>query len=429
MGERLAIHGGKKAVPENAKKVKWPVITEEDKQSVMGVLERGVLFGPYAPEVVALQEEFAKYVGTKYCIATNSGTAALHMAIAAADIGPGDEVITSAFSFLASATCILHHNALPVFVDIDPATYNIDVNKIEEKITEKTKAIIPVHIHGLPCDMDRIQEIAKKHNLAVIEDACQSHGALYKGKKTGSMGEMATFSLNSTKNLVGGEGGLFVTNSEELRAKANMTRMFGEFVKEGEGRSYKAYTMGWMYRTQEMAAALTRSQLRRLDHYNGISQRNGDYLTKTLSGIKGLIPPATPSDRTHIYHKYRVVLDPKALGINMEPVKFRDLVMNALKAEGVDIVLWQLFPLPENPLFQNIEGYGKGCPWLCPHSRKADWKAEYAPNAYPATKKLVENSVVVCSEPYPPYCQEMELMEHYAEGFRKVFENIGEVVE
>lgn len=429
MGERLAIHGGKPAVPENVKKVKWPVITEEDKQAVMGVLERGVLFGPYAPEVVGLQEEFAKYVGTKYCIATNSGTAALHMAVAAADIGPGDEVITTAFSFLASATCILHHNALPVFVDIDPVTFNIDASKIEEKITEKTKAIIPVHIHGLPCDMDRINEIAKKHNLVVIEDACQSHGALYKGEKTGSLGKMGTFSLNSTKNLVGGEGGLFVTDSEELRAKANMTRMFGEFVKPGEGRSYKAYTMGWMYRTQEMAAAITRSQLKRLDYYNGISRRNGDYLTKELSKIKSLIPPATPSDRTHIYHKYRVVLDQKAMGINMEPVKFRDSVMKALIAEGVDIVLWQLFPLPENPLFQNLQGYGKGCPWLCQHSRKADWKAEYSPDAYPETKKLVENSVVVCSETYPPYCQDIKLMEHYVEGFRKVFENIGEVVE
>ena len=246
MKERLAIKGGKKVVPEDVKKVKWPVITAEDKEAVMSVLNRGVLFGPYAPEVSALQEEFANYIGTKYCIAVNSGTAALHMGIAAAGIGPGDEVITSAFSFLASATCILHHNGIPVFVDIDPKTYNIDVNKIEEKITEKTKAIIPVHIHGLPCEIDEVLEIAQKHNLIVIEDAAQAHGAKYKDKKVGNFGEMATYSLNSTKNLPGGEGGLFVTNNEELRAKANMTRMFGEFVKEGEGRSYKAYTMGWI---------------------------------------------------------------------------------------------------------------------------------------------------------------------------------------
>jgi len=425
MKERLAIKGGKRAVPDDIEKVRWPVIVEEDKKAVMRVLNRGVLFGPYAPEVVALQNEFASYIGTKFCIATNSGTAALHMGIAAAGIGPGDEVITSAFSFLASATCILHHNGIPVFVDIDPKTYNIDVNKIEEKITEKTKAIIPVHIHGLPCEIDEVLEIAKKYNLVVIEDACQSHRATYKGKKTGNFGEMATYSLNSTKNLPGGEGGLFVTNNEELRAKANMTRMFGEFVKEGEGRSYKAYTMGWMYRTQELSAALTRSQLKRLDFYNENSRRNGDYLTKELSKIKGLIPPVTPPDRTYIYHKYRVRLDPKALGIEIEPAKFRDLVMKALLAEGVDVVLWQHFSLPANPLFQKKEGYGKGCPWSCPFYNK---EISYNIEDYPQTNKLIENSFVVCSEPYPIYCQSLELMNYYVEGFRKVFENIEEVL-
>ena len=421
MAEKLAIKGGEKVVPDDVEKIHWPVITDEDKAAVMRVLDSGILFGPYAPEVAALQEEFADYIGTKYCIATNSGTAALHMAIAASGIGPGDEVITSAFSFLASATCILHHNAIPVFVDIDPVTYNIDAEKIEEKVTEKTKAIIPVHIHGLPCDMDKVLEIAKKHNLAVIEDACQSHGAAYKGKKTGNLGVMAAFSLNSTKNLPGGEGGLFVTDDEELRAKANMTRMFGEYVKEGEGRSYKAYTMGWMYRTQEMSCALTRSQLKRLDYYNEISRKNGDYLTEELSKIKGLIPPATPSDRTHIYHKYRVRLDAKSLGIDIEPKDFRDKVMKALIAEGVDIVLWQHFPLPENPLFQNKEGYGKGCPWTCPSYGK---EISYNPEDYPESRKLIDFSLVVCSEPYPVYCQSMDLMKCYVEGFRKVFQNI-----
>ena len=166
----LAINNGKKTVDESLK-ITWPILEDDDRQAINAVLDRGILFGPYAPEVTALQEEFAEYIGTKYCIATNSGTAALHMAIAAADIKPGDEVITTAFSFLASATCILHHNAIPVFVDIDPVTYCIDPDKIEEKISEKTKAIIPVHIHGLPCDLDQVLAIAKKHNLIVIEDA------------------------------------------------------------------------------------------------------------------------------------------------------------------------------------------------------------------------------------------------------------------
>ncbi len=420
---KLAINGGERVVPEKLK-AGWPIITGEDKKAVMRVLDKGILFGAYAPEVTALQEEFAKYIVVKYCIAMNSGTAALHAAVAAADIGPGDEVITAAFSFLASATSILHHNAIPVFVDIDPATYNIDPRKIEEKITERTKAVIPVHIHGLPCDMDEIMAIAKRHNLVVIEDACQSHGATYKGKKTGSFGEMAAFSLNSTKNLPGGEGGLFVTNSEELRAKANMVRMFGEFVEPKEGRSYKSYTMGWMYRTQEMTCALTRSQLSRLDKYNENSRRNGDYLTKELSKIKGIKPPVTPPDRTHIYHKYRVRLEPEKLGLDIEPARFRDKLKDALNAEGVDAVLWQTVPIPGQPLFQLKEGYGKGCPWTCPHARHVEYKAE----DYPETVKLLDNSLVICSELHAIFAQKMELMKYYVEAFHKVFENIEQVM-
>jgi len=424
MKEKLAVKGGKKVVPDELK-VKWPVITQEDKDAVMAVLDRGILFGPYAPEVVGLQEEFAKYIGTKYCVAMNSGTAALHAAVAAAGVGPGDEVITSAFSFFASAVCILHHNAIPIFVDIDPETYNIDVNKIEEKITERTKAILPVHIHGLPADMDEIMAIAKKHNLIVIEDAAQAQGAKYNDKTAGSIGHMAAFSLNSTKNHVGGEGGLFVTDSEEFRGKANMIRTFGEFVKPDEGRKYKSYTMGWMYRTQEMAAALARSQLRGLDDFNKNSRKNGDYLTNNLKDIKGVIPPTTPPDRTHIYHKYRIRLAPRVLGLDMEPVKFRELIQKALEAEGVDAVLWQTVPIPGQPLFQIKEGYGKGCPWVCPHARQVEYKSE----DYPETVELLNNSLVIASEKHPLFPQKLELMKHYVKAFHKIFDNIEQVME
>jgi perosamine synthetase len=214
---KLAIHGGEKAVPEGLE-VRWPVITDEDKQAVMRVLDRGVLWGALSPEAVALQEEWAAYVGAKHCIALNSGTAALHCAVAAADIGPGDEVITSAFSFLASATAVIHNNGVPVFVDIDPRTFNMDVSQVEAKINERTKAIIGVDIHGVPADWDELHAIADKYNLILIEDAAQAHGCLYKGRKAGALAEMATFSLNTTKNLPGGEGGLFVTDSPEYLA-------------------------------------------------------------------------------------------------------------------------------------------------------------------------------------------------------------------
>jgi len=179
--QKLAIHGGPKLVGE--KHYEWPPVSDGDKKAVMAVLDRRQFWGTHAPEVAALQEEWASYIGTKFCLATNSGTAALHIAVAAAGIGPGDEVITSALTFIASAHAALHQNAVPVFVDIDPVTYCIDPKKIEAKITKRTKAIIPVHIHGMPADMDEINAIARKHNLVVIEDACQAHGAHVQGSQ------------------------------------------------------------------------------------------------------------------------------------------------------------------------------------------------------------------------------------------------------
>lgn len=423
--KKLAINGGKKTVPDGLR-IKWPIVTDEDKEQVVKTLDEETLHGPYVSEVVALEKDFADYIGTKYCIATNSGTAALHMAIAAAGIGPGDEVITAAFTFLSSATSVLHHNGIPVFVDIDPRTFNIDPGKIEEKITPRTRAIIPVHIHGLPADMDRINQIAKEHNLVVIEDACQAPGAIYRGKKVGNFGEMAAFSLNVTKNLPGIEGGLFVTSNKKFRDEANMVRMFGEEIKPGEKRKYNAYGMGWMYRTNGMSAAFARSQFKKLDRYNANAQKNAKFLSKHLAEIKGVIPPFIPEGRISVYHKYRVRFDLSKLGIDIESSKFRDKVVKALRSEGVDVALWQLLPVPGQTLFQLKEGYGRGCPWSCPYYNK---EIKYDIRDYPQTVKLLGESFVVCSESYPIYAQKLELMKYYVEAFHKVFDNLGEVLE
>jgi len=422
---KLAVDGGSRAVPEGLA-VSWPIIRDEDKQSVLRVLERGTLWGPYAPEVSALEAEWADYVGVRHCLALNSGTAALHCAIAAAGVGPGDEVITPAFSFLASATAIVHNNAIPVFADIDPRTYNISTDSVEEQITPLTKAIVAVDIHGLPADWDELHGIAERHGLILIEDSCQAHGSTYKGRKAGTLAPMATFSLNSTKNLVGGEGGLFVTDSDEYLAKANMTRMFGEHVSPARGRSYKAYTLGWHYRSQELPAALARSQLKLLDSSNQTSVRNGKYLTEQLGKIDGITPPFVPDDRTTNYHKYRVRLDPGQLGLEVEQSLFRDQVLTALRAEGVSVALWQTFPLPGNPLFTQASGYGLGCPFSCPHYKGS---VQYDPAQYPETALLCDSSIIVGAESYPLYCQPMELMEHYAEAFRKVFGQLESVLQ
>jgi len=424
MTKEVVSVGGKPTVPTNPK-VRWPVITQEDRDAVMAVLDRGELGGPYAPEAMKLQEEWAAYCGVRHCLAFNSGTAVLHVAAVAAGIGPGDEVITSAFSFIASAMAILHGNAIPVFVDIDPRTFNLDANQIEAKITPHTKAIMPVHIHGLPADMDEINAIAREHGLVVIEDACQAHGATYKGRKAGVLGDMAGFSLNRTKNLQCGEGGLFVTDDEQFFDKANSARMFGEIIRAGEERKYLSYTIGWNYRTQEMPAALTRTQLKHLDAYNAVAQRNGEYLTEALQDVPGVRPPYVPQDRTTIYHKYRIRLHPEDLGLRVNPVEFRDKARVALQAEGVDAVLWQTIPLPAHPLFTRQEGYGKGYSWSCRDDAEA---IRYRAEDYPETVRLLDSSLVICSETYPIFCQPLDLMEHYAEAIKKVMSNIEQIL-
>jgi dTDP-4-amino-4,6-dideoxygalactose transaminase len=208
------------------------MVGPDERQLVNEVLDAGIFAGRTAPQVAALEKEWAAYVGSKRCLTTCSGTAALHMALAATGVGPGDEVITSAFTFLASASCALHQNAIPVFVDIDPRTYCMDPDLLEAAITERTRAVIPVHIQGLPADLDPILQIARRHGLRVIEDACQAHGAVYKGRKVGTFGDVGTFSLNNYKNLCGGEGGFFVTDSDELLEKGTLIRCFGDEIDE-----------------------------------------------------------------------------------------------------------------------------------------------------------------------------------------------------
>ena len=428
MTGKLAIHGGKPIVPEGLKKT-WPKITQEDKDAVLGVLERNIFTGEeHGPEANALEQEWAEFNGSKYAMAFNSGTAAIHTALFAAGVGPGDEVITSAFSFAGSFQPILQQHAIPIFVDVDPRTYNIDASQVESKITDKTKVLLPVHIHGLPADMDEILALAKKHDLIVIEDACQAHGATYKGKMAGTIGDFGCFSLNATKNLPGGEGGLANTDNEELLARAKLIRTFGEKVGQETDRfrPYYCYTIGWNYRCQEMPAAFARSQLTRLKENNANGQRNGEYLTQELSKIEGLVPPHIPSDRTTVYHKYRIRFDPKALGLSMPAVEFRDKLLDAVRAEGMVANLWHYKPLPSNPIFQKLDvGLGDGYPWRSPYY---DREISYNPEDYPQAAEVLETSIIVNDERHPIFGQDRELMEHYVAAFRKVFDNLDELL-
>jgi dTDP-4-amino-4,6-dideoxygalactose transaminase len=424
MAEKLAIDGGT-PVLTRSDYGNWPVITDDDRKYINQVLESGIVAGGTAPQVSALEKEWAEYTGVKHCLTTCSGTAALHMALAAAGVGPGDEIITAAWTFLASASCALHQNAIPVFVDIDPRTYCMDPNKLEAAITERTKVIIPVHIQGVCADMDPILEIAKKHNMIVIEDACQAHGATYKGKMAGSMGDMAAFSLNNFKNLCGGEGGLFITNDEDFLNKAALIRCFGDEVDEvSSRRKYNASILGYMYRNQELPAALTRGQLKHLDENNNIRIKNANYLTEELGKIPGVIPPYCPSDCKHVYFFYNVRFDPKAADVDCDSKTFRVAIEKALYKEGMMVGQWQEMPVPAQDLFQSKLGYGgSNHPWAINESKGI--KYNYDTAQFPEAVKLCENYTIVHGI-QPP--NRIELMKKTVEAFKKVFADLDTVM-
>ncbi|HUT75313.1 MAG TPA: DegT/DnrJ/EryC1/StrS family aminotransferase [Armatimonadota bacterium] len=424
MAVELAISGGKPVLQRSDYR-DWPVIGDDERRLVNEVLDRGVLAGGTAPQVTALEREWAAYVGTRHCLTTCSGTAALHMALAAGGVGPGDEVITSAFTFLASASCALHQNAIPVFVDIDPRTYCMDPTKLEAAINERTKAIIPVHIQGVPADMDAIMAVAKKHNLFVIEDACQAHGATYKGRKVGSIGNVGTFSLNNFKNLCGGEGGLFTTDDEDLLHKGVLIRCFGDEVDEAsQRRKYNASILGYMYRNQELPAALARAQLMHLDELNAARIANAEYLTRELGQIPGVIPPYCAPDRTHVYFMYNVRFDPIAAGVEAAPRRFREAVEKALYKEGVLVGQWQTMPVPAQDLFQTKLGYGGShYPWAINEAKGITY--DYNPDQFPVAQELCDTYTIVHGI-HPPNGR--ELMDKIAAAFHKVFAGLDQVM-
>lgn len=419
----LAINGGPMANPQGH--TRYPVLTQQDRDAVMRSLDSGISWGIYGPEVTGLEREWNDYVGSKYTLSCNSGTAALHMAVAAAGIQPGDEVITASLTFVASAMCVLQQNAIPVFVDVDPRTFLMDVTKLEAKITEKTKAIIPVDLHGMPCDYDEINAIAKKYNLVVIDDCCQSHGAYYKGRKVGTLCDMSTFSLNGLKNLECGDGGFFNTDDPEFYDKANQLRVFGERIRQGVPRNYDSEEIGWMYRMLEMPAAYARSKLTHLDADNLIRQENAARLTAGLQGLPGLITPYVPEDRTSVWHYYRIRFDPKALGINMDSNEFRARIQKALIAEGCEAKRWQTRPVQKQALFLKKTGYGYGCPWTCPYG--SGKPVHYGEEDYYVTDQILKDSIVFYDPIYPP--NGADVVDRYIAAFKKIWENMDEVLD
>src|SRR3989338_10112838 len=267
-----------------------PYIGKEEIKAVSEVLKSGII--AQGPKVRELEEKFAKLCGTKYAVAVNSGTAALHTALHVAGIEQGDEVITTPFTFIATANTILMQQAKPVFVDIDEDTFNIDADKIKEKITKKTKAIVTVDLYGLLCDYNKIGKIAKNNNLMIVEDACQAVNAEQNGKKAGNFGDIAAFSFYGTKNITCGEGGMITTNSKEYAENAKLFRQHGR----SNMASYEYEGLGYNYRATDISAAILLEQLKKIDIITKKRIENAECLTKGLVGIRGIKVPDAKKD-------------------------------------------------------------------------------------------------------------------------------------
>jgi dTDP-4-amino-4,6-dideoxygalactose transaminase len=421
----LAVHGGTPVVVPGTIEERWPLVEDDDIAAVVDTLKTGRLSWINNDAVPALEEAWAKYIGTEFCLAFNSGTAALHAAVAAAGVEPGDEVLVPALTFLASATAVIHHQGLPVFVDVDPRTFTLDPARLEERITDRTKAVIIVHLHGLPADMDPILEIARRRGLKVIEDTCQAPGALYKGKMAGSLGDMSAYSIMAGKNLpTAGEGGLFTTSDPRLCEAADMVKMFGEKVRPDEEREYNALTMGWNYRFSSILAAFTLSQLQRLDDYTARVQAGAEALARGMAEIPGLIAPYVPADRTHVYHHFRFRVDPEAAGVDLPAGVFRKAVQDAMEAEGVGLIEYQNRPVPGQSFFVERRGYGKGCPWSCGHTSR---DIKYDMYEYPQTLDVIRGTLLVGHRLCMASFMEPKNIELYLEAFRKVFSRLDEL--
>lgn len=274
-----------------------PLVGVEERGAVDGVIESGFIA---EGEVVRdFESAFADYVGVKHAVAVNSGTAALHVALLAAGVSAGDEVVCPSFSFIATGNSVLYCNARPVFADVREDTFNVDVDDVAEKITGKTKAVMPVHLYGQPAEMKALAEIAEDHNLALIEDACQAHGAEYDGRKAGSFG-VGCFSFYPTKNMTTGEGGMITTDDDEITERARMIRA------HGMKKRYHHDTLGYNYRMTNIAAAIGLEQLTKLDGFNGRRIENAAYLTKKLAGADGVTTPFVKDNVKHVFHQYTI---------------------------------------------------------------------------------------------------------------------------
>jgi len=424
---KLAIRGGEPLVKRQLGK-SWPIFDGREERALLEVLRSGHWWrggmDPSESKVSQFEDRFASYCQAKYGIAVTNGTQALECALKAAGVEAGDEVIVPALTFVATATSVALVNAVPVIVDVDPRTYNISIQAIEDAITDRTRAIIPVHNGGFPCDMDRIMEIAQRHDLMVIEDCAHAHGSEYKGRRCGSIGHLSAFSFQQGKVMTSGEGGIVLTSDPELAEKAYSFMHIGRMP----GRPfYEFHRLASNLRMTEWQGAVLLCQLERLDEQVRRREENARYLAEGLKEIPG-VEPLVDQDmwgegkfctRWSFYYwnfRYR---QEEFDGIH------RDKFIEALKAEGVPVGIGAHGePIYRNPLFQNMNFGRTGCPIRCPlYKGEMDYRKVRCSEA----ERIYREEAL--SIPHAAFLGDREDMDLILDAIRKVRENTDELRE
>lgn len=427
----LAIHGG---TPVRSKDRLFPAynsIDEHEKQAALRVLDTGILskyLGCWDPdfyggrEVQAFEQEWAAKFGVKYAIAMNSATSGLIAAVGALGIEPGDEVIVSPYSMCASATTPLFYGAVPVFADVEPEHFCLDPKSVEARITPRTKAIIVVDIFGQPYDADAINAIAKKHGIAVIEDAAQVPGALYRGRPAGTLADIGVYSLNYHKHIHTGEGTLVVTNDAELAERLMLIRNHAEAVVEEKGVTNLVNMVGQNYRMTEIQAAIGREQLKKLDALVSERQKNCQYIAERCGDMLGFRPAPTREGATHVYYQHPFLFDEEIVGVSR--AKFvaaiqAELPPTALReSDGPLISGGYVKPIYLMPIFQQQIAFGsKGYPF---RSEFYQGEVNYTKGLCPVVERLHEREYV-SHEMMRPGMTTADL-DDVVEAFHKVYD-------
>lgn len=391
----LAINGGTPIRTEPFPP--WPHFEEPEKQAVRAVLDSDDVNYHRGDCGIRFEAAFAQWVGVRYGLAVTNGGAALQCAVAACEVGPGDEVIVPAHTYIASDLAPAWLNAVPVFADVDPQTLNLSAATICDRITERTRAIVAVHMYGRPCDMGEIMELAAEHDLLVVEDCAQAHGATYQGAKVGSLGHIAAFSFCQTKHMTtGGEGGAVVTDDLDLarraRAAAHYGILYDEPDEDGRWRGSSGRTcIGWNLRMTEMQSAIGLAVLQRLDESVARRRELAAYLTQGLAESAAVDPIPEGLDRTHTYFRYDCLFNADAVTCT------RDEFVRAVGAEGVPISRGSSFANHLEPVFaEHLGPGGTECPFACPWYES---QAIYEPGSCPVSEAIGER--VVTLEVYP----------------------------